>query len=188
MNGVPGRTMTAVPSVNSSNRARMNASPGPVPVMTPSSETVAAASLLPTNTAKRVTSRSVPSRVLRPDDDALGLALRREHGLLREHLDADRLRRVLRVARGAGLEPADEEQVVLAARFDPLAAGVRHLAGRLVHDEAVVGRGEVDAPAAHLARDAEVVALGVVAEQRQAEAVLARGRAVALAGVAADLA
>ena len=75
--------------------------------------------------------------------------------------------------RRAGFEPADEQLVVLAARLEPLAAGVRHLAGRLVHDQAVVGRGEVDAPAAHLAGDAEVVAVGVVAEQRQPEPVLA---------------
>ena len=96
--------------------------------------------------------------------------------------------RVGRVARGAGLEPADEQLVVLAARLEPLAAGVRHLAGRLVHEQAVVGGGQVDPPAAHLAGDAEVVALRVVAEQRQPEPVLAGGRPVALAGVAAGLA
>ena len=52
---------------------------------------------------------------------------------------------------------------------------------------AVGGDGQVDAPAAHLAGQAVVVAGGVEAEEREAEAVLAPGRAVATAGVAAGL-
>jgi hypothetical protein len=124
--------------------------------------------------------------VLRPHHDPLGLALRREHRLLREHLDADRPRGVGRVLRRAGLQPPDQQQVVLAARLDPLAAGVRHLARCLVHHQAVFGGGEVHAAAAHLPGDAEVVAVRVVPEQREHEPVLPGGRAVALAGVAPD--
>ena len=41
------------------------------------------------------------------------------------------------------------------------------------HEQAVVGQREVDAPRAHLARDALVVAVGIEAEERNAEAVLA---------------
>ena len=88
-----------------------------------------------------------------------------------------------RVVRGVGLQPADERLVVLVALLDPLPAGVRHLAGRLLDQQALVRQGEVDAPAVDLAGQPVVVAVGVEAEQRQAEAVLAAGGPVAAAGL-----
>ena len=75
--------------------------------------------------------------------------------------------------------------VVLAVRLEPLAAGVRHGADRLLQQQALRGHGQVDAADADLAREAVVVAVGIEAEQRKPEAVLAAGRAVAAAGVAA---
>ena len=62
---------------------------------------------------------------------------------------------------------------------------MRHRAHGLLQDQALFGHGQVDAAIAQLAGEAEVIALGIEAEQREAEAVLAAGRAVAAAGVAA---
>ena len=73
----------------------------------------------------------------------------------------------------------------LALVVEALAAGVRHLAGGLFEQQALGRQGEIDAAAVDLARQAVVVAVGVEAEQRQAEAVLAAGRPVAAADVAA---
>ena len=78
-----------------------------------------------------------------------------------------------------------ERLVELAVRLEPLAAGVLDGADGLLEQRAVGGHGQVDPPAAHLAGQAEVVALGVEAEEREPEAVLAAGRAVAAPGVAA---
>ena len=122
--------------------------------------------------------------VLRADHDALLLALAVEHGRRREHFHAHRQGDRGGVERGVGLEPADERLVVLVALLHPRAAGVRHLAERLL-DECAFGRQcEVDAAAVEFAREAEVVAVGVEAEQRQAEPVLAAGGPVAPADVA----
>ena len=60
-----------------------------------------------------------------------------------------------------------------------------HGADGLLQQRALGGHGQVDPPAAHLAGEAVVVAVGVEAEEREPEAVLAAGRAVAAAGVAA---
>src|SRR5438309_592652 len=67
------------------------------------------------------------------------------------------------------------------------AAAVGDRAGGLEQQQAVVGGGEEQAPAAALLDQGVVIEGGVEAEQRQFEAVLAQGLAVAAAGVAAEL-
>ena len=78
-----------------------------------------------------------------------------------------------------------ERLVELARGLEPLAAGVLHRADGLLEQGAVRGDRQVDPPADHLAGQPVMVALGVEAEERDPEAVLAAGRAVAAPGVAA---
>ena len=71
------------------------------------------------------------------------------------------------------------------ADVELFAAGVRHGLDRFLDDQTLGGQGEVQPARAELAGDAVVIAVGIVAEERQHEAVLPPGRAVARAGVAA---
>ena len=99
---------------------------------------------------------------------------------------ADELGQLAHVVVGrAGLDPVVERLIEFAVGLEPLAAGVLHRADRLLQQRAVGGDGQVDAPADHLAGQAVMVALGIEAEERDPEAVLAARRAVATAGVAA---
>ena len=121
-----------------------------------------------------------------PHGELLGRALAVEDGLLGIEVDAHDLGQLGDVVVGrAGLDPAVERLVELAVGLEPLAAGVLDGAGRLLEHGAVGRDGQVDPAADHLAGQAEVVALGVEAEERDAEAVLAPGRPVAAPGVAA---
>ena len=89
-------------------------------------------------------------------------------------------------ARRAGRDPVEEQAIFAAAFGHQLAALVRRLAERLAQQQAVLGRGGVDAPAVELARQPVVIHLRGVAAQRQAEAVLPGPLAVAGALVAAE--
>ena len=84
----------------------------------------------------------------------------------------------------ASIQPC-RVSVELAGGLEPLAAGMRHGAGGFFEQGALGRDGPVDPAADHLAGEAEVVAVGVEAEERDAEAVLAARGPVAASGVAA---
>jgi hypothetical protein len=86
---------------------------------------------------------------------------------------------------GTGADPVDEGLVGGAVFFEELAAGVGNGSDGLGEEQRLLGQGEIDPAAGVFAGQAEVVALGIEAEQREVEAVLAAGGAVAGAGVAA---
>jgi hypothetical protein len=104
-------------------------------------------------------------RVFRPDGHPLLLVLAVEHHRRRVQFDRDRLGHVRRVLWGAGFQPADESLVRLVAGLEPLAAGVRYFAGRLLDHQALGRDRDVDAATRHLAAEAVVIAVGVEAEQ-----------------------
>ena len=83
---------------------------------------------------------------------------------------------------------AAKQLVIGLARLRQDAADVRHAAGRLEQHQAAFRGGAVEAPAVEVVGQGAVVEQRIVAAQRQLEAVLALGRAVAGAGVAAQLA
>ena len=87
----------------------------------------------------------------------------------------------------AGGDPVEHQVVVARAVDDPLAALVRDLHGRFGEHQGAGGLGAVEAPSRHVVEQGLVVELGVVAAQRELEAVLALGGAVAGALRAADL-
>ena len=89
--------------------------------------------------------------------------------------------------RRAGGDPFGEDRVLGRIDVEPLAALVRHGAGRLEQQQAAAGIARHDPPAQRAARDGESVALVIVAAQRELEAALAGRRAVAGAGIAAGL-
>src|SRR5205807_8656640 len=68
------------------------------------------------------------------------------------------------------------------------AAAMRDLAGWLQEEQAVVRVRAVDAPPEGIARQSQIVLLGIVAEQRQPEAAASLERAVARTGVASHAA
>ena len=122
-----------------------------------------------------------------PDGHLLGRALAVEHAGLGIEVDADDLGQLGDVVvRDAGLDPADGAS---GRARSPARTACRRCAGRRrsAFSSSVLsdGNGQVDPPADHLAGEPEVVALGVEAEERDPEAVLAARRAVAAAGVAA---
>ena len=94
-------------------------------------------------------------------------------------------RRRLGVVWRAGFQPLHQDDVVLALHGELLAAGMRHGTDALLDEQAVLGRGQIDAANADFAGQPIVVPLRVEAEQREAEAVLAASRPVATARVAA---
>ena len=108
-----------------------------------------------------------------------------EHEFRRHHLDGGDAGDFGRIGVRALLQPAQQRRVEFAVGLEPLAAGVRDRARRLAQEQAFLGNGEVHPPARLLAREAEVVAVRIEAEEREAEPVLAARSAVARAGVAA---
>ena len=143
-------------------------------------------SLFVRNTARFVTSRSVPSEYLARAMNCCVAPLPSSTALRRIELERRRPWPRRPASLGA---PASSQRskrlVVLAVGGEPLAAGVRHAAVGLLHQQALARQRQIDAAEADLAREAVMVAVGIEAEQRQVEAVLAAGRAVATAGVAA---
>ena len=85
----------------------------------------------------------------------------------------------------AASDPGAQHRVVARAQLEELPALVRHLAGGLLQEEALLGHDAVEASAAEVVGQGEEVVRGVIAAQAQAEAVLAVDVAVARAGVAA---
>ena len=137
---VPGRTMIGTPEVNLSNRARMNASPGPLPVASPWSSTADGGVVVAEEDREPGDVAVGPVGVSGPDDQPLGLGRRGEDGPGGKTSIPTGSGDIGRVGRGAGLEPAQDDLVSLAAGLDPLAAGVGDPAGRLVQEQAVLGR------------------------------------------------
>jgi hypothetical protein len=113
----------------------------------------------------------------------LHISLGGEHRLFREDLDAQWPGGLGRVGRSARLEPAEDDVIPFLLGLQPFPARVRHLAGCLIQHQAVLWRRQVYPSPTHLARQPVIVSLWVVAKQAEPEAVLARRRAVALAGV-----
>ena len=124
-----------------------------------------------------------------PDGQLLGRALAVEDAAPGIEVDADDLGQLGDIVVGRpGLDPAVERPVQLAVRLEPLAAGV--LARRRWPSRASVlsaGTARLTRRPTHLAGQAEMVALGVEAEEREPEPVLAARGAVAAPGVAAGL-
>ena len=122
------------------------------------------------------------------DDDRLLAHSRPVHedlaGVDLKPLDA--VGRRVAVGHAAG-DPVEDLVVVARAVVEPQAALVGHLHRRLGEHQRARGLGAVEAPAGHVVQQRLVVELRVVAAQRQLEAVLALGRAVAGARGAADL-
>ena len=104
-----------------------------------------------------------------------------------------RLNLDLRDARGGAIElrplrdPALEQFVVRLARLDQHAADVRHRAARLEQHQALLGHRPIEAPGGEVVGQRTMIEQRIVAAERELEAVLALGRAVAGAGVAAEL-
>src|SRR5208282_1458069 len=81
--------------------------------------------------------------------------------------------------------PAAQNLVTGIVGLQTSTAAVRHLAGWLAQQEAVVRRCGKNSPATAFAGDGGVVEVGVKTEERQLEAILAACLAVARTGVAA---
>ena len=85
------------------------------------------------------------------------------------------------------LDPAVQHAIFVAADLHPLSAAVGRAAGRLQQQQAFARRGGKEPPASSLFHQEFVIVLRNKAQQRQLEAVLAAGLAVAAAAVAAEL-
>ena len=122
------------------------------------------------------------------DDDRLLAHPRPVHedlaGVDLQPLDA--VGRRVAVGHAAG-DPVEDQVVVARAVVEPQAALVRDLHRRLGEHQRARGLGAVEAAAGHVVEERLVVELRVVAAERELEAVLALGRAVAGARGAADL-
>ncbi len=81
--------------------------------------------------------------------------------------------------------PSHQRVGIFAVHVKAFAAGMRDGADRFLNHQAFFGNRQVDPAAGNLSGQPEVVAVGVVAEQRQHEAVFAARRSVTTAGVAA---
>src|SRR5262249_13116001 len=121
------------------------------------------------------------------DDGELLLIVPREDAVGRLDRDLGHDRIVLRAIRRARRDPAANQLVLVGVRVHSLAAGVGDLAGGLLQEQAAFGRGREDASAAVLFGQRLEIEFGNEAEQRQREAVLSAGLAVAAAAVAAEL-
>src|SRR5262249_51830231 len=73
----------------------------------------------------------------------------------------------------------------LTSVVEPAASSVRHLAGGLGQQQALFGGGREQAPATPLPDQRVVIELGVVAQERQPEAILTARLAMASASIAA---
>ena len=125
-----------------------------------------------------------PVGVGRADGDLLRGVRAFEDGRLREDLDAGDLGDAGGVVLGPSGDPFQDGTVVGGIRLVELVARVGDGADGLLDQRAFLGDGEVDPAADHLAGQADVVAGGVHAEEREAETVLAARGAVATARVA----
>ena len=115
----------------------------------------------------------------------LGGTLAVEHAVLGIEVDAHHGGQLGHVVVGrAGLDPVVQRLIELARRLEPLAAGVLNRTDGFFEQGAVGGDGQVDAAAHHLTSQTVMIALGIEAEERDPEAVLASRRTVARARVA----
>lgn len=81
-------------------------------------------------------------------------------------------------------DPFEHDFVGGAAFFKQLAPGVRHIAHGFGDEQGFLGQGEIDAASGELMGDAEMIAVRIEAIQRELEAILAAGSAVAGTGIA----
>ena len=133
-----------------------------------------------------MTSRTRAVRVGGDDAHLLARADLLHHGVVREDFDAGDARR-LEVELGAIGDPGAEDFVIFLAELGALAAFVRHAGGGLQEHERVVGRGGIQAAPGEVVLERAHVEKRIVAAERELEAELALLRAVAGAGVAAEL-
>ena len=105
--------------------------------------------------------------------------------VLRHHFDRHDCGRRRAIIGSALLDPLDDASVVGIANLHALAALMRDRRRGLLQQEALLWHMQIDAATAQLARDGAMVAIRVVAKQREQEPVLAHRRAVAAARVAA---
>ena len=133
--------------------------------------------------------RDVPSGavgVVGDHDDLLGESRFGHQDVRRRHLEALDLGR-FGVAEGHAFgKPRQDRPVILGIGVKTHAAAVGHLGGRLQQDEAASRIGAIETAAGDVVDQAVVVKLRIIAAQRQLEAVLPLGGAVAGPGGAAD--
>ena len=101
-----------------------------------------------------------------PHDDLLLSAFSLEHGLFRVNLEVHHLGSARRITRCPGFEPADDsfiKRTFLAIQFTP---SMRHTAGALFEQQAVVRQCEVDAAAEVFASNSVVITIGIKTKQR----------------------
>ena len=123
--------------------------------------------------------------VLRDHLQRLRLVFAGEDDFVGNQRDAGDLRDGLGIVGRARLDPAQQRLVIFGVGFEAAAAGVRDRASGFQQQQTLFGNGEIEAAADDLLREAVVVARRIIAEERQMEAVLADGRAVASTAVAA---
>ena len=145
--------MKCVPTVCVSKRAMMNASPRFSAVTTPLLGNGGRIAVVGHEEGER---RHVAVRAVgveRPDDVTCCMSpLPVEHRALGIDLDPLHGRHVARVRRRSRFEPAHHRAIQLVALVEQLAAGVRHLARALLHQQAFGRQGQVDAPPGLFAR------------------------------------
>jgi hypothetical protein len=135
--------------------------------------------------AHGVASRTEPSEKWARTEDLL-LDAGPEHDVRADDLDVVDARVVLPGAGRAGGDPLREHRVLARVGREADAALVGHRARGLEEEQAAARILEVDAPAQRVARHDRVVAVVVVPAERELEAALAGGRAVAGAAGAAE--
>ena len=112
-------------------------------------------------------------------DHALLPAGRGQEDLFRKNLQPpDTIRRLFAEGHSVG-DPLEEGVVVGGVRLQPQAAPMGHLLGGLGQHQAAGRIGAIEAAARHVVEERLVVEAGIVAPQRELEAVLPLGRAVA---------
>ena len=107
-----------------------------------------------------------------------------DHGVFGENVD---LRHAggQKIQFGACGNPAAQRAVVGRVGLEHTPALVRHVGRRLEQHQAVAGRGRIDPPRGKVVGECAMIEDRIVAAERELEAVLALGRTVARAGVAA---
>ena len=125
--------------------------------------------------------------IFRPDRQLLGRTLSIEDGTGGVEFDPGRMRDAGGVARSPGLQPAHQRSIQLGVFLEPFPSRMADPAGALLEQQAVVYQREVEPAAVELSCQAVVVAIRVVAEEREHEAIFSAGRAMAASGIAAGL-
>ena len=102
-----------------------------------------------------------------------------EREVARRNADAAEVRLFGRSLGGAAGDPVADQGEIGIGRGQLLAAAMRHLACAFFQEQAVFRYREIDATVHEFARQAEVVGVRVVAEERETKAVFSTRRAMA---------